>query len=70
MGPNTTILACPGCQRRLRAPTDRGELVLTCPACRWRWDWAPPVIVIDRRVRTLRSGGGACPGKSRLDLGM
>ena len=30
-------------------PTDRGDLVLTCPACRLRWNWAPPAAeTIDR----------------------
>jgi hypothetical protein len=41
MSPSTTILPCPNCRRRLRVPTDRGDLTLTCPTCRWRWDWSP-----------------------------
>jgi uncharacterized protein YbaR (Trm112 family) len=41
MNNRTTILPCPSCRRRLRVPTDRGELLLTCPACRTRWYWSP-----------------------------
>jgi hypothetical protein len=41
MNPNATILPCPNCRQRLRVPTDRGDLALTCPSCRWRWDWSP-----------------------------
>ena len=40
-GAPTTILPCPSCRRRLRVPTGRGDLVLTCPDCRFRWDWSP-----------------------------
>ena len=39
--PGTVILPCPNCRRLLRVPTDRGELVLTCPICRTCWDWSP-----------------------------
>src|SRR4051794_11249034 len=53
MGPHITILPCPNCRRHLRVPADRGELVLTCPLCRTRWDWTPPqadVLFIDDEV--------------------
>lgn len=38
---NKTILECPTCGQRLNAPTDRGELELTCPKCRTNWRWGP-----------------------------
>jgi hypothetical protein len=41
MSPSTTILPCPNCRQRLRVPINRGDLTLTCPTCRWRWDWSP-----------------------------
>jgi hypothetical protein len=57
MSPITTILPCPNCRRRLRVPTDRGELILTCPACRARWDWSPgrdDVLFIDDDPSRIR----------------
>jgi uncharacterized protein YbaR (Trm112 family) len=42
--PGTVILPCPNCHRLLRVPIDRGELILTCPRCRTRWDWSPPAV--------------------------
>ena len=42
MNPRSTILPCPNCRQLLRVPTNRGELILTCPLCRTRWDWLPP----------------------------
>lgn len=59
MGLDTTILPCPRCLRRLRVPIDRGELVLTCPECRHRWEWSPegavPVLEdVTRRIRDPR----------------
>jgi CheY-like chemotaxis protein len=50
MRASTTILPCPTCNRRLRVPTDRGELALVCPICRTGWDWSPP------KYETSRSG--------------
>ena len=50
MDSGTTILPCPDCRQRLRVPTDRGELILTCLVCRARWDWSPrqgDVLFID-----------------------
>jgi len=41
MAGSTTILMCSNCRQRLRVPVDRGELILTCPICRFRWDWSP-----------------------------
>ena len=32
------------CRRLLRVPADRGELLLTCPVCRFHWDWSPRTI--------------------------
>jgi len=39
---DSIIETCPGCARRLRVPTLRGALALTCPSCRRSWDWSPP----------------------------
>jgi hypothetical protein len=39
---DSIIETCPGCARRLRVPTLRGPLALTCPSCRRSWDWSPP----------------------------
>ena len=60
MKPITTILPCPNCRRRLRVPIDRGSLTLTCPTCRWRWDWSPreeEVLFIDESPTGLRDPG-------------
>src|SRR4051794_25923140 len=57
MDGRTTILSCPHCRRRLRVPTDRGELALTCPRCRARWDYGPPrpegVRFLDEEVQFI-----------------
>jgi DNA-binding response OmpR family regulator len=50
--PGTTVLPCPNCRRPLRVPTGRGELILTCPVCRTRWDWSPPKEA-DPRISTF-----------------
>ena len=42
MSMDSIVEDCPGCGRRVRVPTLRGPLRLTCPACRVRWDWSPP----------------------------
>ena len=62
MSPSTTILPCPNCRRRLRVPINRGDLTLTCPTCRWRWDWSPrqeEILYIDD------ASGGCDPGLKR-----
>ena len=48
--PGTVILTCVNCRRLLRVPLDRGDLILTCPRCRTRWDWSPPAGS-GRRIR-------------------
>jgi hypothetical protein len=41
---NHTVAPCPFCGQKLRIPTDRGDLKLTCPKCRRKWRWfARPV---------------------------
>ena len=60
--PGTAILPCPNCRRPLRVPTDRGELVLTCPVCSKRWDWSPPAE--ETPPMGMNSGGG-CAGASK-----
>ena len=36
-----TIIACPSCSQKLRAPSDLGELTLSCPKCKHSWQWVP-----------------------------
>lgn len=50
----TIVLPCPKCEQKLRVPIDRGVLTLTCPKCRHRWDWEPPI-----------NQGGGCRGAKR-----
>jgi hypothetical protein len=40
---NRAILPCPNCGRQLGVATNHGRLFLTCPDCRYRWEWAPHV---------------------------
>jgi phage FluMu protein Com len=41
---NHTVIPCPFCGQKLRIPTDRAGLKLTCPKCRYKWNWfARPV---------------------------
>lgn len=35
------VIACPSCSQKLRLPTDRGTLTVTCPKCSHHWEWAP-----------------------------
>ena len=35
---NHTVAPCPICGQKLRIPTDRGDLNLTCPKCRQSWN--------------------------------
>lgn len=35
------VIACPNCSQKLRAPTDLGQLNLTCPKCKHSWLWVP-----------------------------
>ncbi len=37
------VLNCPNCPQKLRCPTGRGALTLTCKTCGYRWDWEPPM---------------------------
>ena len=56
-GPSTTVLPCPNCRRLLGVPTDRGEPVLTCPACRDRRDRSPgqdDVVIIGEDPSRIR----------------
>jgi hypothetical protein len=50
---NRVILACPRCDRHLRVPTDLGDLRLTCPSCRFAWDWSVPIRNNERDDRQL-----------------
>lgn len=36
-----TITLCPNCSQKLSAPSNLGELKLTCPRCRHSWLWCP-----------------------------
>src|SRR5882724_3768862 len=55
---NRTTLACPNCGQQLGVPTDRGDLRLTCPICRYSWDWAGSSAseVLDLPFRCAQSG--------------
>jgi hypothetical protein len=35
------ITVCPICSQKLRAPSDRGILTLSCPKCKHSWLWSP-----------------------------
>lgn len=35
------VVKCSQCQSRLRVPTDRGSIKVTCPKCKNVFDWAP-----------------------------
>lgn len=37
-----TVIKCPQCAQKLRIPSDRGEIQVTCSACGLRWFWEPP----------------------------
>lgn len=37
-----TTSPCPRCGQNLRWPDDIGELTVTCPRCRYAWNWSPP----------------------------
>lgn len=53
------VMPCPSCGQRLRIPIDRGRLIVTCPACRHRWDWGGPSAVmqtLNDAVSLLQSG--------------
>lgn len=43
MSTRTVIIPCAGdnCEKKLRIPSDRGRLILTCPACKTTWEWVP-----------------------------
>lgn len=40
----TVIIPCRGdnCSKKLRVPSDRGRIIVTCPYCKTSWDWSPP----------------------------
>lgn len=44
MDSQKVVVPCPGCSQKLRVPTDRGELTLTCPVCKRSWSWSPKDI--------------------------
>jgi len=37
----STVIDCPACAQKMRVPTDRGRLAITCRNCRHRWEWSP-----------------------------
>jgi DNA-directed RNA polymerase subunit RPC12/RpoP len=37
------VIECLQCHKKLRVPSDRGEIQVTCPHCTLRWFWTPPV---------------------------
>jgi hypothetical protein len=36
----STVLSCTNCGQRLRVPTGIGPLWVTCPKCRYGWQWS------------------------------
>lgn len=37
--PEKVIVPCPKCSQKLRAPSNLGQLNLTCPKCKHSWSW-------------------------------
>ncbi|MBD2385236.1 hypothetical protein [Cylindrospermum sp. FACHB-282] len=37
--PEKVIIPCPKCSQKLRAPSNLGQLNLTCPKCKHSWSW-------------------------------
>jgi hypothetical protein len=51
---NHTVAPCPICGQKLRIPTDRGDLNLTCPKCRRSWNWpTKPVDIAKSKQQAL-----------------
>ena len=38
---NKSLVLCPSCAQKLRAPNHLGPLNLTCPQCKHSWRWSP-----------------------------
>lgn len=77
----STIINCEQCNQKLRAPTNRGALSITCPSCSSNWMWMPREdaknkVILDKikyellRVRSYRPKvgvfGDSGVGKSSL----
>jgi len=45
------IVACPGCRRRLRVPSDRGRLAIACPKCGQEFSHPPVAVANEVRKR-------------------
>ena len=68
------ITSCPRCGCKLRFPTNLGTLLLTCPACRYRWEeqiqpvpilgitWDCSILEKDFPVRFVRAVTEKCDG--------
>ena len=39
--PIMAIIRCPNCDQKLRTPSNRGALSITCPKCGEHWLWSP-----------------------------
>lgn len=51
------ILACPSCRAKVRIPSDRGQLKITCPKCSANWLYPPIVTYLDVRFRCAKDDG-------------
>jgi len=43
--PNTQIIKCAKCTRKLRIPTDKGKLKITCPKCKYSFSFDPDKLI-------------------------
>jgi hypothetical protein len=52
----TQLIECPKCFQRLRVPSDRGTLRVTCPKCDQHWAWSPSPDRLEVMARPQRVG--------------
>src|SRR4051812_42102853 len=43
------VTRCPKCQRSLRLPSIHSKLSVSCPACRFNWEWSPSRLTLKPR---------------------
>lgn len=63
------VIKCPQCAQKLRVPSDKGEIQVTCSSCNLRWFWTPPsadqeapasgIGSIFKKMRNAITGGSA-----------
>ncbi|MEY2977973.1 MAG: hypothetical protein RLZZ435_2112 [Cyanobacteriota bacterium] len=47
------IITCSNCKQKLRVPTNRGNLDVSCPSCSNSWSWSPPYGDLFTRLTDL-----------------